>query len=299
MRLPERTTRYNGPITEAHRWDAFRNRPDDIFICTPPKCGTTWTQTIVAMLVFSRADIDVQPSSISPWVDANFAPADAVNAMLEAQTHRRFIKTHTSLDGIPFFPECTYLCIYRDPRDLYFSLVSHLKNMTAEWVKSSIPVEVHAGFREWAQTPFVEDLAQQRSLASVVQHFQSFWQYRDLPNLHFFHYADLSRDLPASILDIGAAIGSRVSMKDVSAMARTASFENMKEKAQQFAPGAGRGQWKVDRAFFDSGKSGRWRDILDDEDLRIYREQMSSLLKPDEVRWLEDGNASGVRVRSS
>lgn len=147
MGLPERTQRYNGFITEALRWESFRHRHDDIFVCTPPKCGTTWTQAICAMLVFGRADIDVEPGNISPWIDANFVPAEVVNAMLEAQTHRRFIKTHTPLDGIPFYPECTYLAVYRDPHDTFFSMISHLENMTDERVKARIPVEVHTGFQ--------------------------------------------------------------------------------------------------------------------------------------------------------
>src|ERR1700743_937874 len=105
--LPERAVFYDGVITESKRWADYRHRADDIFICTPGKNGTTWTQAICAMIVFGRADIDVKPGVISPWYDANFAPPEAVNAMLEAQTHRRFIKTHTPLDGIPFFADST------------------------------------------------------------------------------------------------------------------------------------------------------------------------------------------------
>jgi aryl sulfotransferase len=290
MMLPERTRRYNGPITEAQRWELFEHRPDDIFICTPPKCGTTWCQTIVAMLVFGRATINVEPSTISPWLDANFVPADAITAMLGAQTHRRFIKTHTPLDGIPFFPECAYLAVYRDPRDTYFSMVSHLKNMTDERVKAGIPAEVHSGFREWAQAPLIEGAAQQRSLAYVVHHFKSFWRYRDLPNLHIFHYSEFKRDLPRSIMSVGEAIGIPVDLHQANAMAETASFENMKANAGQFAPGASRGQWKVNESFFESGQSGRWHGILDHTDLRIYAARISEMLPANEVRWLEGGN---------
>jgi aryl sulfotransferase len=53
---PSKTVDYKGPITDTSRWQNFKPRPDDIFICTPPKCGTTWTQAIVAMLVFGKAD---------------------------------------------------------------------------------------------------------------------------------------------------------------------------------------------------------------------------------------------------
>ena len=300
MSLPERTARYNGPVTEAHRWDTFEHRPDDIFICTPPKCGTTWTQTIVAMLVFGRADIDVQPSTLSPWIDSNIEPVGVFNAMLSAQTHRRFIKTHTSLDGIPFFPECTYLGVYRDPRDVYFSLISHILNRTAERMKDFVAPEVHSGFREWALAPFEKGVAEQWALADTTNHFESFWRYRALPNLHLFHFADLKRDLPASIVAFGKAIGVSVDRDQSEKMARTASFENMKSKADQFAPGASRGAWKVSEGFFDSGKSGRWRGILDDTDLAIYRKRIDQLLAPDAARWLENGSyASGIDPKSA
>jgi aryl sulfotransferase len=287
--LPKRTQRYNGQITEAHRWESFRHRPDDIFICTPPKCGTTWTQTIVAMLVFGRADIEVEPGTVSPWLDANFAPPEVINSVLENQSHRRFIKTHTPLDGIPFFPECTYLAIYRDPRDVYFSMINHLKNMTAEWAEKRVPRDLREGFREWARAPLVEGLAQQNSLSFLVHHFESFWRYRQLPNLHFFHYSDMLRDLPGSIETMGKAIGISTSPQEADRMARTASFTNMKAKADQFAPGAKRGGWKVNANFFDSGRAERWRDILDDDDLALYRKEFSKLLRGEAARWFEQG----------
>jgi aryl sulfotransferase len=121
---------YRGPITDTSRWQDFRHRADDIFICTPAKCGTTWTQAICAMLVFGRVDHGQQPGAVSPWIDAAFAPIDDYLAKVESQTHRRFLKTHTPLDGIPYRPECTYLVVLRDPRDAYFSGRNHRKNLT-------------------------------------------------------------------------------------------------------------------------------------------------------------------------
>jgi hypothetical protein len=43
--------RDEGFVFDSSRWDSFERRPGDIIICTPPKCGTTWTQMICALLV--------------------------------------------------------------------------------------------------------------------------------------------------------------------------------------------------------------------------------------------------------
>jgi hypothetical protein len=39
-------------LFDSARWDRYAPRKDDIVIATYPKCGTTWTQRIVGMLVF-------------------------------------------------------------------------------------------------------------------------------------------------------------------------------------------------------------------------------------------------------
>lgn len=45
-------------------------------------------------------------------------PVEEVHALLDAQTHRRIIKTHTPLEGVPFVDEVHYVIVGRDPRDV-------------------------------------------------------------------------------------------------------------------------------------------------------------------------------------
>jgi aryl sulfotransferase len=54
---------------------------------------------------------------LSPWLDHLVEPLDEVVARLDAQTHRRVIKTHTPLDGVPLKQEVTYIVIARHPLD--------------------------------------------------------------------------------------------------------------------------------------------------------------------------------------
>src|ERR1700675_4388116 len=95
---------YRTAVFDNARWEGFVHRPGDIFVCTPPKCGTTWTQAIVASLLWPAGDTPGPIMHVvSPWIEAEFEPIDVVLARLESQSHRRFIKSHTPADGIPFF----------------------------------------------------------------------------------------------------------------------------------------------------------------------------------------------------
>jgi aryl sulfotransferase len=94
-------TRYRSILADSARWDGFVFRPGDIIISTPPKCGTTWTQMLCALLIFDGPAFPALLDQMSPWLDMSIRSLAEVTAALAAQTHRRFIKTHTPLDGLP------------------------------------------------------------------------------------------------------------------------------------------------------------------------------------------------------
>src|SRR5436190_1016654 len=110
--------RYEGVVYDSSRWDGFELRPGDIIISTPPKCGTTWTQMICALLILQEPELPLPLDRLSPWIDMVTRARAEVFADLQAQTHRRFIKTHTPLDGLPNDPTVTYISVGRDPRDV-------------------------------------------------------------------------------------------------------------------------------------------------------------------------------------
>ena len=53
--------------------------------------------------------------------------------MLEAQTHRRYIKTHLPLNNLVFSPKAKYIYLARDGRDVAWSLYNHHKIGTEAW----------------------------------------------------------------------------------------------------------------------------------------------------------------------
>ena len=291
MQLPQQGQHYLGPITDTKRWDNFSSRDDDIFICTPPKCGTTWTQAICALLVFGKVDHGQQPAVISPWVDAAFEPIEPVLERIDAQPHRRFLKTHSPFDGIPYRPECTYLVIFRDPRDVFFSGKNHRDNMNNQELAMAVFGDEESTFEEFlvgTPNPLAWD---QQSLPTLAYILDSYWPYRHLPNVHLHHYSDMTRDLRGAIGSMASETGVDISVDQLDAFTQAASFGAMKVNADQYAPNGGSGMWKADSKFFANGTIGQWEDRLTTEQQDKFLVRMGELLEPEPARWLLEGGA--------
>lgn len=104
-------TRYRSDDEDSARWLDFPLRGGDIVISTRSKSGTTWMQMICALLVLRTASLTAPLAELSPWLDWLITPRAEVYARLNAQQHRRFIKTHTPLDGLPIDQRATYVVV--------------------------------------------------------------------------------------------------------------------------------------------------------------------------------------------
>lgn len=297
---PARTRSYREFVMESSRWDGFAFRDDDILICTPAKCGTTWTQMICAQLILRTPQLAQPLTSYSPWLDALFAPKEAMHAQLAAQTHRRFIKTHTPLDGLPWSDSVRYLCVGRDPRDMLVSLRNHMANMkpesfprlaanaTGPWRPPEPPPEdFRTWFRQWIQSSGTYD--EGTATSDVLYYVHSFWRYRELPNVLMVHYSDLKADLAGEMRRIARFLDIEIPESEWPALVAAASFENMKANAAQLAPQVTDDVWRDPDRFFHKGESGQWREWLTDDDLALYRQVLGERLEPELAHWLEHG----------
>ena len=271
-------------------WDNFKFRDDDIVIATYAKSGTTWTQQIVAQLVFNGAG-DVDTSHISPWIDLRIMPPEAY-AGLEAQTHRRFVKTHLPVDALVFSPKAKYLYIGRDGRDAIWSLYNHHANANDKWYGAlnnapgrvgppiePPPASVHAYFRQWFDKdgfPFW----------SYWENVRSWWAVRDLPNVKLLHFNDLKRDLAGSIKSIANFLEIPIDEASFSAIVEHCTFDYMKAHAEKVAP-LGGALWEGGATtFIHKGTNGRWKDILTPAESKEYEQRAIAELGPQCAAWL-------------
>lgn len=291
--VPTRDKLYIGRATNSTVWADFELRDDDVIVSTPPKSGTTWTQSIVAMLIFGRPGMDVRIGDTSPWLDCGFRDRDAIVENLAAQDHRRCIKSHTPLDGIAYEPSCTYLAVYRHPIDVYFSMRSHTGNTRPEnrspKAERRFTQDVSEGFRDFVGEGMSPDEDQLLSLESVVYHYRSFRDWAHLPNIHFFHYADLSRDLAGQIERLASILGIRHAPDVMARIVEGARFDAMQDNAKRYADPRRAKVFTDPAAFFASGTSEKWKGQLNASELERYRARLSGLLATPDVDWIENG----------
>lgn len=302
--------RYRSITADSARWDGFPFRPGDIVISTPPKCGTTWTQMLCALLIFDGPEFPAPLDQLSPWLDMCIHPLAEVTAALAAQTHRRFIKTHTPLDGLPLHPEVTYLVVGRDPRDVAISFEHHAANLDIERFLALRAAAV--GNEDLAEFPprpvpaedpaerfrvFVADESSTipPTLASMLHHLDTGWQRRHAPNVALFHYADYQTDLAGELLRLAGVLGIPCGPERARALAAEASLARMRERSADVTPHASLGTWKDARAFFRRGGGGEWRAYLSSADLAAYEARVAALVGPELAAWAHGGwLASGV-----
>lgn len=284
---PEPAVReYVGDITDSRRWAAFEPRAGDIVVCTPPKSGTTWTQGILAMLIAGDPEVDAQTSMKSPWIDIAIRPVEEVMARLAAQNHRRQVKTHLPLDGIPVWSELRYITVYRHPIDAHFSFRKHVANQKKAAPRPElIPEDPSESF-----SIFLEGEDQEgASLSAIVGHYRETLRREPRENMLRLHYTDMLADLDSAVARIAAHVGIEHPPELMAAIVNAATFDSMKANAHRFTPSAGQDFWHRDESFFDSATSNKWEGQLTAEDLAAYDERISALLTPEERHWLEWG----------
>ncbi|MCU1430625.1 MAG: Sulfotransferase protein, partial [Actinomycetia bacterium] len=210
--------RYRSPDEDSARWLDFAFRPGDIVISTRSKSGTTWMQMICALLVFRTPELPAPLADLSPWVDWLVTPNAELHTMLAAQPHRRFVKTHTPLDGVPLDSRATYIVVARHPLDMAVSLYHQGDNIDRERLRqltgqtdAVAPASKRPPLREWLLSWIDWDGSpreQMDSLPGVMWHAADAWARRAEPNVVLVHYDDLSADLEgqmrrlATLLDI-------------------------------------------------------------------------------------------------
>jgi len=291
---PQKLREMHNHHMDSTRWSGFEFRGDDIVIGTWAKAGTTWMQQIIGQLIFDGAE-DIPVLDLSPWVDIRFLPYDDMIAALEAQTHRRFLKTHLPVDALVFSPRAKYLYIARDGRDAVWSLYNHHAGFNEQFYEMmrSIPGLVGPPLE-----PPIDDIVEYfhqwldgdgYPFWPFWSHVQSWWDIRHLPNVMLVHFNALKTDLEGQMRRVADFLDVEVDPAKWPELVEHCTFDYMKKNAASLSPmlfdvfrgGGG--------TFIHKGTNERWRDVLSPADVAKYEKAARENLPPDCARWLATG----------
>jgi len=291
---PAKTRELHNHHFDSTIWNDFAFRDDDIVVATYAKSGTTWVQQIVAQLIFNGAE-GLEVAEMSPWLDLRVPPKAVKLPAVEAQDHRRFVKTHLPVDALVFSPKAKYLYIGRDGRDVVWSMYNHHANANDLWYRAlndtpgrvgppiaPPPDSIAQYFNDWLERdghpfwPFWENV-------------RSWWEIRDLPNVRLLHFADLKADMPGQIRRIAAFLDIPVDESRWEAIVEHCGFDYMKANAAKSVPLGGAFWDGGAQTFVHKGVNGRWRDTLSEAECEAYEATATRELGADCARWLAGG----------
>jgi CTP-dependent riboflavin kinase len=287
--------RYRSDDEDSARWEGFAFRHGDIVISTRSKSGTTWMQMICALLIFQTAELPEPLGRLSPWLDWTGTPRHEIFSRLAAQDHRRLIKTHTPLDGIPVDRRATYIVVARHPLDMAVSLYHQGDNIDRERLRRLTgrprpvaPPPPRPPLHQWLVDWIDEDAGPTEhldSLPGVLGHVSGAWRRRQEPNIVLVHYDDLAGDLEGQMRGLAALLGITVPEATWPGLVAAARFEEMRAAAVRVAPDPA--DILKDRSlFFRRGTSGAGREVLSPAELAHYRARVEEMAPADVVAWL-------------
>lgn len=295
---PKKTGEYFHNHVDSTLWNDFPFRDDDIIIGTYGKSGTTWVQQIIGQLIFN-GETGINVAELSLWIDFRLPPRDVKFPAVEAQTQRRFLKTHLPVDALMYSPKAKYIYIARDGRDVVWSYYNHhskhsdffydvLNAAGGPGIEPFAPPrhETHEYFLYWLDNDGYP-------LWPFWKNILSWWEIRNLPNMMLLHFSELKADLPGQIRRIASFLDVPIDESKWEAIVEHCSFDYMHNHAEESVPLGGKPWEGGAKSFIYKGTNGRWRDVLTEEDIAKYEALAVEKLGPKCAHWLATGEMPG------
>ncbi len=266
---------------------AYPAQPEDVFVVTQMKCGTTWMQHLVYEIL-QRGNGDLVETgaalyAVSPWLEASKSVATDDAPLIGTERPSRIIKTHFPASLCPDNPKAKYVYVARHPVSCFASCADFLHTNMGRFAPNLEEIE------EWFCS---EELMW---WGSWPAHVGEWWKRSgQVDNVLFVHFEDMKRDLAAITRQVVSFLGMvRLTDEELENVLRKCSFRYMQQHGDAFEMGPPH-ILATEAKLFVKGTADRHRDVPERVRSRILSwcsGEMEQRALP--IEWLDpDGTVS-------
>ncbi|KAJ8669935.1 hypothetical protein QAD02_001194 [Eretmocerus hayati] len=275
----------------------FEVRDDDVWVCSFPKTGTTWTQEMVWGVTHdndfdsSKEDIHIRFPFLEFSGTTSFArvarrekvsdvPSWVLNSVefCNGLSSPRHIKSHLPFNLLPRQIRNGE----RKPKIIYTT--RNAKDTCISYYHFFTLLEGHRSTFDQMCQLFVGDKV---IYGPFWNHLLGFWEKRHMTNLLLIRFEDMKKDLHAVIKRTASFLGKEFNNKKIQALADHLSFARMRDN-----PSLNRsdfieylnntkfyGNSKYEGHFFRDGNCGQWKTAMSSELEEKFDEWIKKNLK--------------------
>ncbi len=231
----------------------YRPRPEDVFVVTQMRCGTTWMQQLVFETVMrGHGDLTDQGLghmyAISPWIDAVNSVA-LEDAPLVGERPTRIVKSHLPTELCPYSADAKYIYVTRHPVSCFASIVDYNRSLVGPLMP---PVAVLA---EW----FCSD---RMYWLPWPRHVEGWWRWaQSRDNVLFVHFEEMTKDFTGVRDRVERFLGYALTGEEQRVVEQKCSFRYMKDHEELFEMAPPTMFSVAGGEYLKSGKESRHEDV--------------------------------------
>ncbi|KAL9974593.1 hypothetical protein ACROYT_G011646 [Oculina patagonica] len=232
----------------------FQTRPDDVFVVTYPKSGTTWMQEIVWQILNEGQVPSTHARERVPFLERSTNPR-ALHSDLNALPRPRILKTHLLYNIIP---KGSNEDTKQDTAVSFFKFVTMMKRFDGPWeFYAKLFIEGNVVWNCWND------------------HVLDWWKHKDERNVLFLKYEDLQKDLLSHVRMIANFLNKPLPDDLISRIAKQCTFSGMKKNAATYAIPTKDGESSMLR----KGVVGDWENYFTPELNERFEKEVLAKLK--------------------